>query len=251
MKKNSNRKNYPHRRPVLADHTRQGKRLIPPLLKRGSLGEVRWVEDVVPELLWLGLLQDMHGYERAVELGVRLCTEAHRAHGSMRILTCSDFSRLGDAASLALRKSLRTTKHLSALEQALGVVAAHYPTFPLRCCISTKRSRACGEPDLLRLKSLLSNCFDRRGGHATKLQALFFMVALHSGAIAVPPGDARWDMANIDHYPNTDESRLSASALRAMVNANLGMRLESRPPWPSEFWQRGVVLEACLRRPHE
>lgn len=38
---------------VLADHRRAGKKFIPPFIAElGPLSEVRWVNDLVPELVW-------------------------------------------------------------------------------------------------------------------------------------------------------------------------------------------------------
>ena len=43
---------------VLADHKKVGKKFIPPFgAKLGPLDEVRWVNDLVPELVWLPLLR--------------------------------------------------------------------------------------------------------------------------------------------------------------------------------------------------
>ena len=57
---------------VLADHKKVGKKFIPPFVaKLGPLDEVRWVNDLVPELVWLTLLSDRHGRKRGVDLARR------------------------------------------------------------------------------------------------------------------------------------------------------------------------------------
>ena len=68
---------------VLADHKKVGKKFIPPFVAElGQLGEVRWVNDLVPELLWLALLSERHGRERGVDLARRLALAAIDARGS-------------------------------------------------------------------------------------------------------------------------------------------------------------------------
>lgn len=42
---------------VLLDHKKVGKRFVPPLLQLGPLGEIKWIDCILPELLWLGLLK--------------------------------------------------------------------------------------------------------------------------------------------------------------------------------------------------
>ena len=41
---------------MLESHKRIGKRLVPPLSEIGPWKEVSWVDEVLPELLWIGLL---------------------------------------------------------------------------------------------------------------------------------------------------------------------------------------------------
>ena len=65
------------KREVLGDHKRIGKRFIPPFLYQlGSLSEISWVNEIMPEILWIGLLIEHFGYQRGVELGLHLSKAA-------------------------------------------------------------------------------------------------------------------------------------------------------------------------------
>jgi hypothetical protein len=56
-------------RRVLDDHKQVGKKFLPPFIAHlGSLNEVSWVDDLLPELLWLGMLNDRHGLRAGVSL---------------------------------------------------------------------------------------------------------------------------------------------------------------------------------------
>ena len=57
---------------VLADHQKVGKRFIPPFLKMDKIVEVRWVDPILPELLWLGLLNARYGLAKGAELAVAI-----------------------------------------------------------------------------------------------------------------------------------------------------------------------------------
>jgi hypothetical protein len=58
-----------HSRRILANHKQVGKRFIPPFVATlGPLSEVRWVDDVLPELLWLALLNHQHGWKDGADL---------------------------------------------------------------------------------------------------------------------------------------------------------------------------------------
>jgi hypothetical protein len=60
---------------LLSDHTREGKVLKPPL-SRLPLRETSWVERTMPELLWIGLLQEVHGLAYGVDLSLALAEAA-------------------------------------------------------------------------------------------------------------------------------------------------------------------------------
>src|SRR5262245_12357695 len=54
---------------VLQDHKRQGKILIPPFTSMlGPLQEVSRVKTIMPELIWIALIQDSHGHREGVQL---------------------------------------------------------------------------------------------------------------------------------------------------------------------------------------
>ena len=60
------------RQRVLADHQLKGKVFLPPFLaKIGKLEPIRWIDDILPELLWIALLFEQYGESRAVDIVVR------------------------------------------------------------------------------------------------------------------------------------------------------------------------------------
>jgi len=50
------------RRPVLLDHQRIGKRLIPPLMQEINYQEISWGKQLIPELIWLALINNRRGF---------------------------------------------------------------------------------------------------------------------------------------------------------------------------------------------
>ena len=64
---------------VLSDHKRVGKRFIPPLLQVAPFHDLSWVDCTLPELLWLGLLNNRYGLKRGSDLGLSLAKAAAEA----------------------------------------------------------------------------------------------------------------------------------------------------------------------------
>ena len=63
---------------ILSDHKRIKKKLVPPILQIGKFHEVKWVDYILPELLWLGLLNEFHGLKLGAELGLSLANAANK-----------------------------------------------------------------------------------------------------------------------------------------------------------------------------
>ena len=54
------------------------------------------------------------------------------------------------------------------------------------------------------------------------------------------------DFNNIIDYPETDDSRMIASFVRATTNLMLSDQIiENSNEWVSYFWNRGLQLEPC------
>ena len=61
------RKRRSPKSPVLGDHRRVGKRFLPPFVAMlGRLNPVKWIDALLPEVLWLGMLNNDHGHRRGI-----------------------------------------------------------------------------------------------------------------------------------------------------------------------------------------
>jgi hypothetical protein len=54
---------------ILQDHKREGKKFIPPFIyKLGPFGGASWARTMLPELLWIALIQNYYGLHEGVEI---------------------------------------------------------------------------------------------------------------------------------------------------------------------------------------
>jgi len=72
----------PQRRRVLEGHHRHGKRFVPPLLEYMDLIETPWLDNILPELLWIALMNSRFGIKRGTELCVELAKAATSCTGN-------------------------------------------------------------------------------------------------------------------------------------------------------------------------
>lgn len=234
------------RQRVLEGHRQRGKRFVPPWLEYFNLGETSWLDDLLPELLWIGLMNAKFGKKRGAELCVELASAAAAcssdAPGAFAFI--SEYSRLQSSEQERVIDRLVGSGVLGPLADALQVLATYYPECPLAFLWSTQVPALQGEESLHRLKLLIWELVDRHGIEATFLQATAVYTYFLTGKLKVFSGSALADFTAIEAYPDTEASVKVASLVRAAING-LPASLNLSSDWRNYFWNRGRSLESC------
>ena len=232
---------------MFESHKRIGKRLVPPFSELGPLKEVSWVDEVLPELLWIGLLNAEHG----IETGAHVCAEVTKAaKPELEVLDrnaflclASSFGLFGQDHLVRIRRRLESAGVLSDLQVAVSPLCVAYPKCPLAGLVH-------GTDDLERataqIRRILSSLFNRWGEAATFVQIHAVYMAFIQGRLFVARETSLANFRAVGAYPHTEESRKIAAACRDSVN----MLLKDSPPhsatsWSGYFWNRGLELEKC------
>jgi hypothetical protein len=120
---------------VLVDHSRQGKKLIPPYVATlGRPENISWVNTIIPEVIWIALLHEMFGQVQGTDLALNLArtAETHaKKHRGRFFAAASDFETLTAEAKAAIRDNLEGCDHLVCLGKALSPLFHYYPSCPL------------------------------------------------------------------------------------------------------------------------
>jgi len=238
---------------VLSDHRRVGKRFIPPFFQTsGGLVEVRWIDTILPELLWLGLLNDRCGLEKGAALSVSMTRAALRSKGQEnRILwaATSAFTSLTDDQKTSIVQALKASGDLEALRYALMPLCQFYPECPF---IFIFGSSPHPHPDppragLAWLKAVLKTLFDRWDKPGTLVQANAIYIAFVSDILKVVKGLSLANFPAVADFPDTEESKKIASGCRAIVTSFFGggPLYDMSASWPRYFWNRGLELDPC------
>ena len=239
MKGTNNDKKKQKPKAVLADHKRVGKRFIPPMAQLG-MSDVRWVESLAPEFLWLALLHDRLGFSRGAEVA-RLVAEAFKSVapslgwcGAM-----STFEQLPETARPSFVSALATRRLQDELGRALGGLHVHYPSHPLAFAMPEE-----ARGDLSSLKRVVASLIEwRSDAEAMRAQATAIYMAFTGGWLHIRADSALADFPEVERYPDTEKSQLVASSVRATLNV-LTIQIAATN-WPRYFWNRGLELEAC------
>jgi hypothetical protein len=132
-----NRPRMKNRRRILSDHKQQGKILVPPFTHiLGPIGEVSWIKTILPELLWIALIHNLHGHRRAVEIITAFSRSARNVNVKPNFArkwfaAASDYTSLSPAGFEQLRLALRQQKLLDAILVPLKPLVNWYPECPL------------------------------------------------------------------------------------------------------------------------
>lgn len=238
------------RKQVLTDHEKRGKTLLPPLVAAmgDSFSPVSWLDDLVPELLWIQLLIDQLGLRTAVDLAGRMA-EAVREQdpdAGAILVTVSDFSKLSDASWQALLSSLGDD--VDGLRRSLWPLVGMYPDCPLgKAFDDSWRSANRADPDaeIPYLKRVVRDVSAKTSDESTLLIATATYLWGLSGKLHFAGEMEPWDLNELTRDLSSPESKKIAASLRASVNVLGGRLSRVDPEWLTYFWRQGLAISLC------
>jgi hypothetical protein len=236
---------------ILEDYKRQGKAFIPPFTHMlGPLQEISWVKTMIPEFVWIALIQEHYGHSKGVSLITSMTRLARKCAPSEKIrifATISCFSEITSHEQLGLQSELGASGELFQIQKALTPLIVFYPECPLRFLFSATPSLTDADNEQLEsFKTLVAGLYDKTSKNTMMVQATAVWLAFDSGALRVSEGLALASFPEIEEYPNTELSQKVAASIRASVHMFF---TEHHYPassiWPQYFWDRGFEIDRC------
>jgi hypothetical protein len=244
----------PPKQQILSDHQKVGRRYIPPILQLGPFSDVKWVECVLPEVLWLGLLNEAYGVAKGAELALGLARAAVKTAGRKKWYgSTSAYAALDEVQKIQILNTLATNDR-ELLQKAFLPFLLFYPRCPLTFIFEDNfRWERESKPKkvLAEFKAFLAALFDKLEKPATFMQANGVYIAFVTGKLQVAKGLSLANFPAIEKYPETEDSRRVASGVRMAVNMFIGMAEQLPNDWQKYFWNRGLELEPCELAPIE
>jgi hypothetical protein len=239
------------RKMILQDHKRHGKTFIPPFQHMlGPLSEISWVKTILPELLWIALIQDYHGHRDGIALITRFTRIARKCSSSEKQKIFATASALGELAKdekLCLQSELGAFGDLFDIQKPLLPLITLYPECPLRFLYSVKPNSSGEEKqDIERLKNLVGGMYNKISRDTMMVQATAIWLAFDSGVLKVSEGLALAKFPEIEKYPNTELSEKVAASIRSSIFMFFTEpHYPKSPNWPKYFWNRGFEIDKC------
>lgn len=246
---------------ILSDHQRVGKKFIPPMQQLGPWKDANWVGSILPEFLWLGLLNAHHGKRDGAALALSLARAATDVTGPNPsgsipqgpmpkfakppvrwFATTDSYTSLNEEQQSEVVRYLEASGQLEDIAEALNPLIAFYPDCPLRFLY--KGIIPVENKDRLEwFKTVLAELFDKYDTPATFVLANAIYIAFVTNKLKVMKGSMLSKFPAVEDFPRTEESRHVAASIRASVNVLWGN--EKPSDWPGYFWNRGLAIETC------
>lgn len=238
------------RKKILQDHKRHGKVFIPPFQHMlGPLNEVSWVKTIMPELLWIALIQDYHGLREGVALITRFTRSARKCSSEKNNIfaTVTNFGELKKDEMSCFQSELSAQRDLFEIQKALFPLISLYPECPLNFLYSGKPSSTVEKKTHLeRLKNVVGAMYDKAARDTIMVQATAIWLAFDSGVLKVFEGLALAKFPEIEKYPHTVLSEKVAASIRSSIYMLFTEhRYSDLTSWPKYFWNRGLALDQC------
>jgi hypothetical protein len=238
---------------VLSDHKKIGKRFVPPFIAAiGNLSEVSWVDQIIPQLIWIARLIDTFGFKKGVDHSLaiaRIAKESADKEKTDWFGWLSSFSNLSEQQKSFIIEKLTAEGILDEISSAFSSFVTFYPAFPL-LFLTTITPKDLGNDtvaELEEIKQTLLNLYDRRSVFAMRVQATVIYLAFVNDFLKVAKGLALADFPEIENYPNTERSKEVAASIRATINSFAGLVEDAGfNSWSNYFWNRGLEIEPCL-----
>lgn len=234
---------------VLADHKREGKRLIPPMMRLPNVVETSFRDTKIPELIWISALfnraQDKAAVDGVVEFQIT-CQKAIAIDDAPPLSFLSNFDRLSASQKNAIVSDSDCSKWITILQKELWHQHMLFDRYPL-AFIFPDRHESDRTEAIARLKQDVHGLLDRYSHHATKVQTIAIVAMMDTGKMYINKSIDFPDPNLIFTNPDSLEAQRVASFARAGLNAGTNMDTDNDVAnrWVDDFWSQTFKLEGC------
>lgn len=149
--------NQKRQKEILEGHKKVGKRFIPPMLQLEKLQLISYVHRLLPEILWIGLINHSLGYKEGIDVCLRLsryAQEVQNTEQSINFALASAYSLLSEEKKKQLIECINDADILEQLQLYLSPLTMLYNGFPM-AFIGRPRDSEAKHLLVLRLKTVV------------------------------------------------------------------------------------------------
>jgi hypothetical protein len=211
----------------------------------GEIKFVRWLDKILPEIIWIGLLQEKLGIKRSIEICCAIAKalkDIYQEQNSTFALI-SNYKKLTDVQYMALLNSLSSSKMLNEISFSLKPLVILYPLCPLNKLVTNTENDYVYDNVLSEFKCILNKYFYRRAHLTNVMEGTALYMGILAGHVQYVNNTTPPDLnALIMSSPGSALYEKTASAVRSMT---VSLVSNANEEWPQYFWNRGLVIDRC------
>jgi len=230
----------------LAGYARDGKRFIPPMKQLAGLREYSYVNDMLPELIWLGLIHDRCGYRfgaRVLQTAIKAIGTEARDSKYVNFALQSTYAAMTAEHKELITEAWKKNDLYDDIRCALSPLVVLFDGFAL--------SFVGQPPDVFETEQLVDTLKKCVGNHLSKyetpgivLNGSLLLTRLLAGTITFSADIEIPDFNAVIDRPDSEEAKRAAGFMRANALGEIGM-LNLSNSWPKYFWNRNAEISPC------
>jgi len=239
---------------ILEDHKQVKKKLIPPLLQHSiPLHKFNYTEEILPEIIWIGLIHQNIGYKKGNELIRKFLKAASDSTNSKNYINFSIASNLNkltkDEKQNFIKKLLNDDTFLT-ISEILSPLIYFYKDSPFSFLNKEVDLTKNEENELLTtLKNCIKNRFDRSQKDSVTAQFIIFETNIQNGKMRFPKDMKMPNFNSIFDEQDSEEAKSAAAFVRNSVKSDFMMMKELDNfdySWSKSFWNQSYKLDTCI-----
>lgn len=231
---------------ILAGHKRVGKRFIPPMMQIPMRVDTSYVNDMLPELIWIGLINERVGYVRGARIieKVFLAVDAQKVNGQEgNYALMSSFNKLTTDQKTAITEVLRKEGVLDIIQNSIAPLILLYDDCPLT--FLGPPTNTYSQEDLISIMKLcVGKTIDRYDTPGIVLYGAMLLARLVTKTIKFPADMDLPDFNSVIDSHGSEEAKRAAGFMRANGLAEFGM-MKVGNSWAKHFWDKNFELNPC------
>lgn len=231
---------------ILAGHKRVGKRFIPPMMQLQMTVDTSYVNDMLPELIWIGLINERVGYVRGARIieKVFLAVDALKEKdqdGNYALM--SSFNKLTADQKTAITQALSEEGVLGIIQNSIAPLVLLYDDCPL--IFLGPPTNTYSQKDLISIIRLcVGKTIDRYDTPGIVLFGAMLLARLVTRKIKFSADMDLPDFNSVIDSPGSEEAKRAAGFMRANGLAEFGM-IKADNLWAKKFWDKNFELSPC------
>ncbi len=222
--------------PILKDHVRNKKRLVPPILSIGNTQSVSTLDSIFPEIFWVGILLDWHGTRDGIEvvsLALKSLWETDEKINWYRISQiCANPDKLARSLNADQRHNVEIA--FSTLRAVYGCNGLDWAEPCEDYSESVRR--------VIRTVEKYSDRFEQP--YLIIVSTIIYSMAI-SGKMKFAPGTVPNIEAIVEEW-GSEDAEMAASSVRACSMAFFPHDQSSQSEdWCQSFWRTNYKLSGC------